>query len=93
MAGQRTIASDHHELILVSEVVPLDVGEGRDDLALRRELSALLELEVANGTRESKVSVDTAKVDETASGSDTVLLDYIPNISELVVYRWGGETM
>lgn len=76
-----TIAGNDKELILVGEVVDLDVGRGRDDLVLGRQLSALLELEVADSARQSKVAVDAAKVDKASSGRDTVLLGYTSFVS------------
>ena len=51
-----------------------DVGIGSDDLLLRRQLGALLELEVTNGPRQGQVAVDTAKVNETTSSADTGFL-------------------
>lgn len=52
----------------------LNVGEGSDDLSLRGQLGDLLELKVTNGAGQGKVAVDTAKVDKTTGGGDTVLL-------------------
>lgn len=46
-----------------------DIGESSDDLLLRRKVGALLEFKVSDGARKSQVSVDTAKVDETAGGA------------------------
>jgi hypothetical protein len=54
--------------------VYLDIGEGSNYLLLGREIGALLELKVTYRTRQGKVAVYTAKVDETASGLDTRLL-------------------
>lgn len=52
------------------------IGIGGDNLELRGQLSALLELKIANGTGQGKVAVDTAEVDETAGSNDTRLLAY-----------------
>lgn len=54
----------------------LNVREGGDDLGLGRELCALLELEVTNGAGESKIAVNTAKVNKATGGCDTGLLGY-----------------
>lgn len=47
-----TIAGNDEELVVIVDVVDLDVGEGSDYLLLRREICALLELEVSDGTRQ-----------------------------------------
>lgn len=70
----RTIASNDQELILFGDIVLVNVGVGSDDLTLGRKVGALLELEVADGARQGKVAVDTAKVDEAAGSGDSVLL-------------------
>lgn len=70
----RTITSNDDEFIVVGELVHSHVREGCDNLLLRRKICTLLELEVTNGSRESEVSVNTAKVDESTSRSDTRLL-------------------
>ena len=49
------------------------VGESSDDLLLRWEVRALLELKVANSSAEGKVAVNSAKVDEAASCADAGL--------------------
>jgi hypothetical protein len=43
-------------------------------LLFRWKLGTLLELEVANGARQSQVAVDTSEVDESAGGCDSVFL-------------------
>lgn len=73
-AGLLTVTCNDQKLILVCKLVLLDVGEGGHDLVFGGQLGALLELEIANGTRQRQVAVDTAKVDEAASGCDSVLL-------------------
>ena len=50
------------------------IRESSDDLLLRREICALLELKVANSSAECEVAVDTAKVDKATCGADTSLL-------------------
>lgn len=52
------------------------VRVGGDDLLLRGQIGALLELEVANGTGQGKVAVDTTEVDEATSGADSCLLTF-----------------
>jgi hypothetical protein len=52
----------------------LNVRVCGDNLLLRGELGALLELKIANGTRQGKVAIDTAKVNESSCSCDTVLL-------------------
>ena len=47
-----TIAGENEELVVVGQIVRLDVREGRHNLRLRRELGALLELKVADGSGE-----------------------------------------
>lgn len=64
--GAITVASDNQEFIVLVDIVYLDVRECSDYLLLRRKICALLELEVAYRTRQSKVAIDTAKVDEAA---------------------------
>jgi hypothetical protein len=54
--------------------VLLHVRECGHDLVLGGQLSALLELEITNGTRQGKVAVDTTKVDKAAGSSNSVLL-------------------
>lgn len=52
----------------------LNIRESSDNLRLWGEFSNLLELEVTNGAGQGKIAIDTAKIDETTSGNDTVLL-------------------
>jgi hypothetical protein len=73
----RTITSNDKELVVVSEFVNSHFGESSDNLLLRREIRALLELKVTNRTAQSEVAIDTAKVDETASGANSCLLALI----------------
>jgi len=47
-----------------------DVGECRDYLLFWWKFGRFLELEIANGSRQSKVSVDATKVDKAASSRD-----------------------
>jgi hypothetical protein len=68
-----TVASENKEFILVSQLVLLDVREGSNNLALRRQLSNLFELKVTNGARQGQVAIDTAKVYKSTGGSDSVL--------------------
>lgn len=52
----------------------LDIGESGHDLVLGGQLGTLLELEIANGTRQGEVTVNSAKVDEATSCCNAVLL-------------------
>lgn len=76
LRGCPTITSNNQELVVLADIVYLDVGEGSDYLLLGRKIGALLELEIADGARQGKVTVDTAKVDEAASSLDARLLGW-----------------
>lgn len=52
------------------------IGISGNDLLLRRQVGALLELEIADGTGKGEVAVDTTKVDEAAGGANSCLLAY-----------------
>ena len=69
-----TVASKYEELVIVGQVVDHNIGVCGNDLLLGCQLGALLELKIANSSRESQISVHATKVDETASSSDTSLL-------------------
>ena len=69
-----TVARNHQKFVIFADVVYLDVGEGSDYLLLGREICALLELEIADGTRQGEVAIDTAEVDKTAGCLNTGLL-------------------
>jgi hypothetical protein len=69
-----TIACNHEKLVVFVDVVYLDVRERRDYLLLGRKIGALLEFKVTYRTRQSKVAVDTAKVDEATRSLNTRLL-------------------
>lgn len=45
-----TITSNDEELVVVTHLVHHDIRVGRDNLLLGRELGALLELEITNGS-------------------------------------------
>ena len=74
LSRDNTVASYNKKFIIVRDSMCHNVRKGSDDLLLRREIGALLEFEVANGPRKCKVTVDSAKVDETASRADSSLL-------------------
>jgi hypothetical protein len=74
LIGGLTIASQNQELIFVCEIVHIHIGQSSYDLALRGELSALLKLEIADRTREGKISVNTTKIDESACRCNSTLL-------------------
>jgi hypothetical protein len=71
-----TITCNHQELVILVDVVDLDVREGGDYLLLGREVGALLELKVTYRTRQGKVAVDAAEVDETTSCLDARFLGW-----------------
>lgn len=52
----------------------LDVRERSHYLLLGREIGALLELEVTDGTRQCQVAVDASKVDKASCGLDAGFL-------------------
>lgn len=66
------VTSENQKFVLLSQLVFINIGECCDNLVLGRELSTLLEFEITDGTRQSQVAIDTTKVDETTSGSDSV---------------------
>lgn len=72
LAVPDTVTSQNQKLVLFGQLMLINIGECGDNLVLGRELSALLEFEVTDGTGQSQVAIDTAKVDETTSGSDSV---------------------
>jgi hypothetical protein len=53
-----------------------DIWEGSDYLLLWREVGALLEFEIANGTRQREIAVNSAKVDETTGSTNASLFAY-----------------
>jgi hypothetical protein len=76
--GGRTIASNNEELVVIAHLVNHDIGICRDDLLLGCQLGALLELKVADRSRQREVSIDTAKVDEATCGCNPRFLAYNP---------------
>lgn len=87
---QRTIAGDHQELVIIREVVHHDVGVCGHDLLLGSKLGALLELEVADRSRQGQVAVHPSEVDKATSGGDSCLLAWEPKKqgSETHVRSW-----
>lgn len=75
-AGLHTVTGENKKFILIGQIVLLDIRVSCDNLVFGRELSALLELKVTNGTGQSEVTVDAAKVDKATSGCDSVLFAY-----------------
>lgn len=71
---EQTVTGDDEELVVLAHLVDGHVGESSDDLLLRWEVCALLELKVADGSAESEVAVDSAKIDEATGGADAGLL-------------------
>ena len=74
--ARHTVACNNKELVLGGDLVDLDVGEGSDNLLLRRQIGALLELKVTYRAGQGEVAVDAAKVDEAAGRLDAGLLGW-----------------
>lgn len=72
-----TVARDNEELVILGNVMHRHVGEGGDDLLLRRQIGALLEFKVANSSAQGEVAVDAAEVDESTGGADASLFAFI----------------
>lgn len=72
-----TIASNDKKLIIICVLVNSHIWERCDNLLLRREICALLEFEVAQGSAERKVAVDSAEIDKAACCANTRLLAFI----------------
>jgi len=71
--------------------VDFDVGECSNYLLFWREIGTLLELEVTYRTRQGKVAVDTAKVNEATCSLDTrflgcAMLEPSTNLQELPTF-------
>lgn len=58
------------------------IGVCGDNLLLGRELRALLEFEVTDGTGQGKVAIDTAEIDEATGSGDTGLLACSNSLSD-----------
>lgn len=73
MAWRRplTVTGNDEKLVVIGDLVHHDVREGGHDLLFRREIGALLKLEIANGARQSQVPVDPSKVDEATGARDS----------------------
>lgn len=82
LCGSLTVTGKHNKLVIIRQVVNSHVGVGGNDLLLRREVGALLEFEVTDGTRQGEVAVDTTKVDEATGGANSSLLTY-SNVSRV----------
>lgn len=68
-----TITSKNQELIVVAEIVHNNVRVRSDYLLFWCQFSALLEFEIANGSRERQVSVHSAKINKAAGSRDPCL--------------------
>jgi hypothetical protein len=71
-----TVARHHEKLVVFVDVVYLNIRERRDYLLLGREIGALFELKVTYRTRQGKVAIDAAKVDEATRSLDTRFLSW-----------------
>jgi hypothetical protein len=63
---RRTVAGYNKEFVVFRDLMYCNIWKCGHDLLLWRQICALLELEVANGSAEREISVDSAKVDESA---------------------------
>jgi hypothetical protein len=72
-----TVTSNNKELVVFAHLVDSHVGESSDNLLLRWEVCALLELKVADSSAKRKVAVDSPKVDEATGCADAGLLALI----------------
>jgi hypothetical protein len=70
------VTCHNKELVVGGDLVDLNIGEGSDNLLLRREIGALLELKVAYRAGEGEVAVDAAKVDEATGSLNAGLLGW-----------------
>jgi hypothetical protein len=78
MGGLRpTVTSNNKELIVLSHLVNGHIRESGDDLLLRREICALLELKVTDSSAECEVAVHAAKVDKATCCANTSLLAFV----------------
>jgi hypothetical protein len=71
---QPTIAGNDQELIVLAKLVNGHIRERSDDLLLRREVCALLELKVTDSSAECKVAVHTTEVDKATCSANASLL-------------------
>jgi hypothetical protein len=71
-----TVTRNDKELVVLAELMGRYIGESSDDLLFRREVGALLELEIANCAGEGKVAIDATEVNESASRLDTRLFAF-----------------
>lgn len=71
-----TITSHNQELIVLVDIVYLDVWISGDYLLFWGKIGALLEFEIAYCARQSKVTVDAAKVDKATCGLNTCFLGW-----------------
>ena len=72
--GYLTIASNDEELIVLGDIVSHNIWVCCHDLLLRSKVGALLELKIADGTRQCQIAVNSAEVDETASSTNSGFL-------------------
>jgi hypothetical protein len=72
--GQRTIACNNQEFIIIADLMHDYIRVGSYYLLFRCKLSTLLEFKVSNSAGESEVAVDSTEVHEATSSSDTSLL-------------------
>ena len=75
--ARRTIASNDEKLIILPQLVYRHIWECRDNLLFRRKVRALFEFEIANGSAQREVAIDTAEVDKSTCCADTCLFAFI----------------
>ena len=74
---RRTVAGYDEELIVFCDIVYRDIGKSGHNLLLRRKIRALLEFEVANGSTERKVAIDSAEINKATGCTYTCFLALI----------------
>ena len=71
---QPTIASNDKEFIIFRDLVRYNIGKSCNNLLFRCQVGTLLELEISDSSRQRQITIDTSKVDEAASSTDSGLL-------------------
>jgi hypothetical protein len=66
-----TIACNDEKFILISNFMLADIWKRSHNLLFRRQLGCLFEFKITNRSRQSKIAIDAAKVDEAAGCSNT----------------------
>lgn len=69
-----TITCNNNELVIFRDFMGDHIWKSCDDLLFRREVGTLLEFKITNGTRQSQVTVDSSKVNESTCSTYSSLL-------------------